>query len=241
MAIEEKQSELSWEEAVSRFLQENPAYFERNPHLLRHLEIPHSESGRAVSLIERQVLALRRENETLENQLHQLVDNATENDALGGQLHRFIIELMQVEDRNQLVRLVTEGLKSRFGLEFAVLKLLSGDPEQLAEEPYVASDNPIARQICDQIREGQSISGAKLSSDEISWLFAQEDAPEGSLALIPLRNDRLLGLLVIGSSDPHRFDRDMATTYLDRIGELIAVTLERVSPSQSGQPAQPGK
>jgi len=238
MAIEEKQSELSWEEAVGRFLQENPAYFERNPHLLRHLDIPHSESGRAVSLIERQVQALRRENETLEKQLHQLVDNATDNDALGGQLHRFIIELMQTEDRDQLVELVTEGLKTRFGLEFAVLKLLSADSGQAAEEPYVAANDTIARQICDQVREGQSISGAKLSPEEISWLFAQEHAPEGSLALIPLRNDRLLGLLVIGSSDPRRFGRDMATTYLDRIGELIAVTLERLSP---GKPVQPGK
>ena len=238
MAIEEKQSELSWEEAVGRFLQENPAYFERNPHLLRHLEIPHSESGRAVSLIERQVLALRRENETLEKQLHQLVDNATENDALGGQMHRFIIELMQVEDRTQLVELVTEGLKSRFGLEFAAIKLLSGDAGQPADEPYVAADNPVARQICDQIRQGQSISGARLSQDEIRWLFAQDNAPEGSLALIPLHHHRLLGLLVIGSSDPRRFGRDMATTYLDRIGELIAVTLERLS---SGQPVQSGK
>jgi len=243
MAIEEKQTELSWEEAVGRYLQDNPAYFERNPQLLRHLEIPHSESGRAVSLIERQVLALRRENETLEKQLHQLVDNATDNDALGDQLHRFIIELMQVEDQSQLVELVTEGLKTRFGLEFAVLKLLSVDVDsnQTAEAPYVAAENTIARQICDQVRESQSISGAKLSPEEITWLFAQDHAPEGSLALIPLRHDRLLGLLVIGSSDPRRFGRDMATTYLDRIGELIAVTLGRLSPGQFGKPSQPGK
>lgn len=238
MAIEEKQSELSWEEAVGRFLQENPTYFERNPHLLQQLEIPHAETGRAVSLIERQVLALRRENETLENQLHQLVDNATENDALAGQLHRFIIDLMQCDTLEQLIHLVTEGLQSRFGLDVVVLKLFSQTADQAIDEFHVATDNPIARQISDQVREGQSVSGIQFSADENKLLFARDDAPEGSLALVPIAYDRLAGLLVIGSCDPLRFGRDMATTYLDRIGELIAVTLSRLS---SLQPGQPGK
>jgi uncharacterized protein YigA (DUF484 family) len=238
MAIEEKQSEMSWEEAVGRFLQENPAYFERNPHLLQQLEIPHTESGRAVSLIERQVQALRRENETLENQLHQLVDNATENDALAGQLHRFIIDLMQSGDIEQLIHLVTEELKSRFGLDVVVLKLFLENPDQEADEYHVAADNPVVQQISDQVSEGQSVSGVRFSPDENKLLFAQDDAPEGSLALIPITHDRLSGLLVIGSSDPHRFGRDMATTYLDRIGELIAVALSRLSPLQTGRPGK---
>ena len=237
MAIEEKQSELSWEEAVGRFLQENPTYFERNPHLLQRMEIPHPETGRAVSLIERQVLALRHENETLETQLHQLVDNATENDALTGQLHRFIIELMQVDTIEQLVELATEGLKSRFGLEYAVLKLFSENPGQPGVS-FVVADNPVTRQISDQVREGQSVSGVQFSPDENNLLFEQDEAPEGSLALIPVRQDRLVGLLVIGSSDSRRFGRDMATTYLDRIGELIAVTLTRLS---TNQPLEPGR
>lgn len=236
MAIEEKQSELSWEEAVGRFLQENPAFFESNPHLLQHLEIPHAETGRAVSLIERQVQVLRRENETLENQLHQLVENATENDALAGQLHHFIIELMQAGDVEQLVELATDGLKSRFDLDVAVLKLFSAEKNQSASDVYVAADNPVVRQISDQVGESQSVSGVKFSPDENKLLFAEDNAPEGSLALIPITHDRMAGLLVIGSSDPHRFGRDMATTYLDRIGELIAVALLRLSPIQPGQP-----
>ncbi|MGW8248751.1 MAG: DUF484 family protein [Acidiferrobacterales bacterium] len=234
MAIEEQQSELSWEEAVGRFLQENPTYFERYPQLLQQMEIPHPETGRAVSLIERQVAALRRENETLEAQLHQLVENATENDALAGQLHRFIVELMLVGDIEQLVQLATEGLKSRFDLEYAVFKLFSENPDQ-GGTIYIAENHPLARLISDQVREGQSVCGVQFSPDEINLLFGQDEAPEGSLALIPVQSDRLVGLLVIGSSDPRRFGRDMATTYLDRIGELIAVTAMRLASSRPGQ------
>lgn len=241
MAIEEKQTELSWEEAVARFLQDNPDYFEQNPQLLRHLDIPHAESGRAVSLIERQVLALRKENEALQKQLGQWVENATENDALTGQVHQFVIELMDVEDEGTLIEKVTQGLKSRFDLDTSVLKLFGRASGEANKDVYVADSIPVMKQLCDQVHEGHSVSGVQLSSDECKMLFGQDQAPDGSLALIPILHGQLYGVLVIGSADPMRFGRDLATTYLDRIGELIAVTLKRLSPGSTGQPVQTGK
>lgn len=229
MAIEEKQAEISWEEAVGRFLQDNPGYFERNPHLLQQLEIPHPDTGKAVSLIERQVMSLRRENQALEAQLHQLVDHATENDALAGQLHHFIIELMLATDEAQVARLVTEGLKSRFSLDHVVLKLFSDDPALQDSGHYVSSNSPVVRQISNQVNGGQSVPGISLSEEEAQAFFDQAGAPDGSLALVPVRHEHLAGLLIIGSDDPHRFNSDMATTYLDRIGELVAVALSRLS------------
>ncbi|MDX5152128.1 MAG: DUF484 family protein, partial [Acidiferrobacterales bacterium] len=157
-----------------------------------------------------------------------------------GQLHHFIVELMQVGYVEQLVELATEGLKSRFSLDYAVVRLFSENPDQPGAV-FVTENNPIARQISDQVREGQSVSGVQFSPDEMNMLFGQDETPEGSLALIPVQSDRLVGLLVIGSSDPLRFGRDMATTYLDRIGELIAVTAMRLVPNQPGQPGQPGR
>jgi len=241
MAIEEKQTELSWDEAVARFLQDNPGYFEQNPQLLRHLDIPHAESGRAVSLIERQVMALRRENEGLQKQLGQWVENATENDALTGQIHQFIIELLNVNNEDDLIKVVAEDLKSRFDLDASVLKLFGRAAGDANKEVYVANNIPVMRQLCDQVHEGRSVSGVQLSSDECKMLFAQDEAPEGSLALIPILYGQLYGVLVIGSADPLRFKRDLATTYLDRIGELIAVALKRLSTNQSGQSGQTGK
>jgi uncharacterized protein YigA (DUF484 family) len=43
-----------------------------------------------------------------------------------------------------------------------------------------------------------------------------------SIALVPLRDTALFGLLALGSEDPQRFYADMGTLYLRRIGELCA-------------------
>ena len=57
-SIEGLEKELSWEEAVGRYLEQTPDYFLRHPELLAALALPHPEAGRAVSLVERQVRAV---------------------------------------------------------------------------------------------------------------------------------------------------------------------------------------
>jgi hypothetical protein len=43
-----------------------------------------------------------------------------------------------------------------------------------------------------------------------------------SLALVPLGQTSVFGLLALGSEDPQRFHAEMGTLYLRRIGELTA-------------------
>src|SRR4030065_1349468 len=86
---EELQTELSWEEAVARYLEDHPDYFQRHPETLARILLTHETGGKAVSLIERQVQVLREQNQALQRQLRDLVNNARENDVLGARLHRF--------------------------------------------------------------------------------------------------------------------------------------------------------
>lgn len=231
MATEEQQTELSWEEAVGRFLQDNPDYLDRHPHLLRRLDIPHADTGKAVSLIERQVGALRKDNLALEAQLRQLVHNATGNDALAGQLHRFTIDLMLAPDLPTIIELATNGLRDRFGLEQATLKLFAGDGQE--GEVFVSADDALIKQVSAQVQQGKTACGLRLGEEEVKALLGEAEAPAGSIALIPVRSATLLGLLLIGSSDSKRFVAGMATTYLDRIGELLAVAVSRQPEFQS--------
>lgn len=237
MAIEEKKAEISWEEAVSRFLKETPDYFERNPHLLHQLDIPHPDTGQAVSLIERQVLALRQDNRALESQLGQLVDNATENDAVAGQLHRFTLGLMISDNTRQVIKLVTDTLKSRFNLDLVLLKLFSSkaaDEVDVELEPYlVSAEDPIIKHLCNQLESAETVCGIDFSDAEVKNLFDGQ-RPEGSLALIPIQHERPIGLLIIGSNDDNRFVADMATTYLDRIGEMIGAAISRFADGRPG-------
>ena len=66
---EDQQKELSWEEAVARFLEDNPEFFENHPDSLAKLRLAHDVSGKAVSLIERQVHVLREQGLNLQRQL----------------------------------------------------------------------------------------------------------------------------------------------------------------------------
>src|SRR5210317_1196407 len=87
----------SIEDVVSKFLRQNPDFLEREPGLLKDLELRHA-SGPAISLIERQVHYLREQNETLEQQLNQLMQIAAENEKLMSRLHQLTLELMTVGD-----------------------------------------------------------------------------------------------------------------------------------------------
>ena len=73
--------------------------------------------------------------------------------------------------------------------------------------------------------------GANPGLEAASWLV--DPGAVASLALIPLRDagsPEAFGLLVLGSSDPHRFAADMGTEFLERMGELTSAALSRLRP-----------
>ncbi|MDD2547522.1 MAG: DUF484 family protein, partial [Burkholderiaceae bacterium] len=58
--------------------------------------------------------------------------------------------------------------------------------------------------------------------------------PAQSVALLPLRDDApdsalpAFGLLVLGSSDAHRFEATMGTEFLSRMAEVASAALARL-------------
>jgi uncharacterized protein YigA (DUF484 family) len=47
--------------------------------------------------------------------------------------------------------------------------------------------------------------------------------------LIPVRTERLAGVLAIGSADPERFVPDTGVDFLTRLGELVSLKLQSVA------------
>ena len=72
----------------------NPDFFERHATLLTKLKLPHSRGAAAVSLVERQVLALRDKNQALETRLRELIEVARGNDVLAAKIHRLACRLI---------------------------------------------------------------------------------------------------------------------------------------------------
>ena len=221
----ELETELSWEEAVSRYLDDHPDYFTRRPEILSQLMLSHETGGKAVSLIERQVSVLREQTQTLQRQLRELVANARENDVLSSRLHRFATAMIDCTSLDDALDTAYDLLRQEFKLD-AVIILMQGQP--LGDRPeLVAPDDNRLNTLLKQFNSGKPICGGKFEESLMNYLFGERAAEIKSSALIPLDDKSPHGVLALGTHDPHRFHPGMGTVYLTRLGELLTHSLAR--------------
>jgi uncharacterized protein YigA (DUF484 family) len=69
--------------------------------------------------------------------------------------------------------------------------------------------------------------GSHISEEIRNW-FGEDGARLRSFAMMALRTQRTLGLLVMASEDPQRFYPEMGTVYLTRLSELVSASLARL-------------
>jgi len=115
------------DESVLRYLTLNPEFFNNNQDLLPRLRIPH-ESGKAVSLIEKQVSVLRGKCGTLENSLRDLIAVARENENLHHRLHVLFQDIVSATSLEEIVALTRSSLRSNFNADEVHLFLLDKKP-----------------------------------------------------------------------------------------------------------------
>jgi uncharacterized protein YigA (DUF484 family) len=223
---EEIQTELSWEEAVARYLEDHPDYFQRYPETLSRILLSHETGGKAVSLIERQVQVLREQNQALQRQLRELVNNARENDVLSGRLHRFATAMIGCASLDDVLDTTYDLLRQEFKLD-AVVILLRGRSVQGGRAELVPEDDRRLNALFQQFSGGKPICGGKFEDSLMSYLFSGRAAEIKSSALIPLGEKDPHGVLGLGTQDPYRFHPGMGTVYLTRLGEMLTHSLAR--------------
>ncbi|MES9843539.1 MAG: DUF484 family protein [Candidatus Sedimenticola sp. PURPLELP] len=206
------------EQSIIDYLKSNPDFFERNQELLQELKITH-DSGGAVSLIERQVLTLRDQNEQQKRQLEDFVSVARENELLNDRLHNLTLSLIDALNFDEVVNVLEDKLHDDFQAEAVELHLFSH-----AED----AANPDLDGFREFIDASVPRCG-RLPQEQLSYLFGPQAEDIESTAMIPIRGEGILGLLAIGSQSEHRFHPGMGTDYLARLGEIISKTLEVVS------------
>ena len=222
---DEIQKELSWEEAVSRYLEDNPDYFLRYPQTLANLKLAHETDGKVVSLIERQVHVLRGQSQNFQQQLRELVNNARENDVLGERLHRFATAMVDSSSLDEGIDTAYDLLRQEFKLDAVVILFLSRSPGERPE--LVPQGDKRLNTLITQFTSGKPICGAKHDESLMGYLFGERATEIKSCALIPLGNKNPRGVLGLGTHDPHRFHSGMGTVYLSRLGELLTHSLVR--------------
>ncbi|MBS1236716.1 MAG: 3-5-bisphosphate nucleotidase [Proteobacteria bacterium] len=144
-SIENLEKELSWEEAVGRYLEQTPDYFLRHPELLAALVLPHPEAGRAVSLVERQVRVLRDRNEQSTHQLQELIAFARDNDQLGERVQRFALAMIDSDSLDEVLDTAQDMLRQEFNLDGVAVRLTGNPRPSCPRQEFVATVRRRAR------------------------------------------------------------------------------------------------
>ena len=202
---------------LARFLRANPQFFDQNPELLETIHVPHPYGGRAIPLAERQTVALREKAKLLEGRLAELIQFGEENDAISEKVHRLAVALTAARDFPALAQSLYFHLREDFAVPHVALRVWGKSVPVDFEEAGAVEEA--------QRRHGESMGapqcGPAAANPFVPW-FREAAEHVRSIALVPLGQTVIFGLLALGSEDPQRFYPEMGTLYLRRIGELCA-------------------
>lgn len=202
---------------VAQFLRSHPQFFEQHPELLENIQVPHPYGGRAIPLAERQTLALREKSKVLEGKLSELLQFGEENDAISEKVHRLSVALVGARDFPALARSLYFHLREDFAVPHVALRIWGKSVPVDFEEAQVVGD--AERRHAEAM--GGPQCGAAAGNPFLAW-FREAGEHVRSIALVPLGQTAVFGVLALGSEDPQRFFAEMGTLYLRRIGELCA-------------------
>jgi uncharacterized protein YigA (DUF484 family) len=202
---------------IARYLRTHPQFFDQHPELLESINVPHPYGGRAIPLAERQMVAVREKLKLLEGKLAELLHFGEDNDAISEKVHRLAVALAAARDFPALARSLYFHLREDFAVPHVALRIWGkGVPVDFDEAQAVEEAQ---RQAAADM--GAPQCGLAAGNPFLPW-FGEAAEHVRSIALVPLGQTTVFGLLALGSEDAKRFFPDMGTLYLRRIGELCA-------------------
>ncbi|MEO7743715.1 MAG: DUF484 family protein [Usitatibacter sp.] len=211
-------------EQVAEFIKQNPGFFESHVELLMNLQIPHPHGGRAVSIGERQLVAVREKAKMLEDKLRELIQFGEENDAVGDKVHRLCCRLIEAPSLDATLDTLYLDLLDHFAVPHVAVRLWN-----VAEEnPDTKEFASVAAEMREFIEKMQApYCGAHAVYESQSW-FGEAAPHLKSFALVSLARDGVhFGVVALASEDPKRFYPEMGTMHLARIGDLVSHALWR--------------
>ena len=204
---------------VRDYLIDHPNFFEENPDILEAINLSH-DSGKAISLVERQISIMRDKNKALSGQVEQLISTAKNNDQLLAKTNQLVLKLIQAEDLNSLIAVLDNSLKNDFNTEFYSLTLIDKGLLTSKTAANLVSEDDAKSKISNLLGAQKAVSGV-LREEQINFLFEQSADSVASAIALPLNSAEPFGILALGSSDADFYSHDIGTVFIDYIGALL--------------------
>jgi uncharacterized protein YigA (DUF484 family) len=215
-------------QAVADYLKTHPDFFQKHSDLLLELSLPHA-SGKAVSLLERQMLLMRERLADREDHLEDLLDTARHNDMQLSRVRRLVLALLEADDLNDLVVTLSEQLRNSFGTSHSRLVLVDyGSADTVNTSQLVTqADNGLTALIQALLQHSRTFCG-EVTAEQLEHLFEFGMVSDGSVAVIPLSQDDIKGYLLLGSENPDYFRAEMGTEFAAYVADVVARLLHHL-------------
>lgn len=216
MSDEQAEIRILDDELVADYLRRHPEFFSGQGDLLLELRIPHAR-GSSISLVERQLEVLRGRSSDLQQRLQQLLDVARDNDRLYQLTRQLVLDLLESRSLADLYGVLDDGLRGRFAVPAFSLLLFADAP--CAAVPVTSLLQ--ARAAIPDLLGDKPLSGV-LRSNEKNFLFGEEQAAQLQSVTVAAFGPGPLGVLALGSPDPHQYSSTMGTVFLSFVAEVLA-------------------
>jgi uncharacterized protein len=203
---------------VEAYLKANPDFFANRDSLLADMTVPH-ESGKAISLLERQVKILRDRSIESRHTLNTLLENARYNDQLFNVTRNLILMLLEETEFSQLASVTACNLITQPGIDACKLFLVDTNETATELQNRFPSLFRSKRVLCQT-----------LDKETSQLLFPGHTPALRSAALCPVtHHNNLLAILAIGNQAKDYFNDDLDTLFLDFIAEVLGSLVNRLS------------
>ena len=203
---------------LSEYLSRNPNVFQQHPELLELISL--SDSRGTASLLERQVSMMKERIGEHKNQQSQFMQVARENEQISDNFSQIICQMISFTNLSQFATEFPRELRAKFNVDEVSFKTVQAASRLPSEQQ--AYDDALSR-----LTNNRSVCDNRWPSTIMKLFFSDQI---NSAALIPMRiNDgSVLGVLAIGSKDPERYNNDLGTAHLDRLGLMSGLCLARL-------------
>ncbi|MFZ6757196.1 DUF484 family protein [Undibacterium sp. Ji50W] len=208
---------------IATYLIQHPHFFEEHAELLGTIKLTSPVMGRAISLQERQMEVVREKYRGLELRMADLLRIAEENHDISQKFQSWTRALLLARNDVDLPHVLTQGLQDIFNLPHATLRLWNVGIDY-AHTWFASTTSDDARLFAKGLTA--PYCGKNHDFEAAGWIDAEQ--PVQSLAMLPLRltaTSPTFGLLVLGSPDPARYTKDMATDFLIKIASTSSAAL----------------
>lgn len=208
------------------FLKSNPDIFQRHPELLELVTL--GDNRGTASLLEKQLQQLKQRLNSFQTKQVELIAVARENEQISDSFSKIICQLIGFKNLSEFASEFPTALRKTFAIDEVSFR--TKQAIQLRPTEQSAYTDTLRRLV-----NNQAVCDDRWPKNIIALFFSGDIK---SAALIPMlatnkasKTKEPIGILALGSKDSQRYNNELGTAHLNRLGIMTGICLSRLQPS----------